>query len=181
MKVSQAPLDGLLILEPRIFQDSRGYFYETFQRERYAEYGMPPFVQDNISQSRKNVLRGLHYQLPQSQGKLVWVTKGSVWDVVVDIRRQSPTFGQHFNIILSDENHLQFYIPPGFAHGFCVLSDEAIFNYKCSDFYSPQAEHGLAWNDPALNIPWPISEPLLSPKDTIYPCLKDVRREHLFS
>src|SRR5215510_6168930 len=140
MKVSQAPLSGLLIIEPKKFNDSRGYFYEVFQHKRYAEYGIPPFVQDNTSHSKRDVLRGLHYQLPHPQGKLVWVTRGAVWDVVLDIRRRSSTFGKWFGITLNDDNHLQFYIPPGFAHGFCVLSQEADFHYKCTDYYSPEAE-----------------------------------------
>lgn len=181
MKMTEGPLSGLLIFEPKIFNDNRGYFFEVFQAERYADVGIPPFVQDNISRSTKNVLRGLHYQLPRAQGKLVWVTRGTVWDIALDIRVSSPTFGQWFSIILSDENHTQMYIPPGFAHGFCVLSDEADFYYKCTDFYTPKAEHGIAWNDTNLNIPWPIQHPILSPKDEVYPHLKDIPHENLFA
>lgn len=181
LNISPAPLEGLLIIQPRVFSDDRGYFFETYQTQRYTECGMPPFVQDNLSRSQKNVLRGLHYQLPHAQGKLVSVIQGTVWDVAVDIRRSSPTFGQWFGITLSEENHTQFYIPPGFAHGFCVLSDDVIFSYKCTDFYTPQAEHGIAWNDPSLNIPWPVSEPILSPKDKIYPNLNEVTHDDLFA
>lgn len=181
MKVTEAPLSGLMIFEPRIFADNRGYFYEVFQQNRYAECGLPRFVQDNVSRSKQNTLRGLHYQLPHEQGKLVWVTRGTVWDVAVDIRRTSPTFGQWFAITLSDENHTQMYIPPGFAHGFCVLSEEADFYYKCTDFYAPSSEQGIAWNDVNLNIPWPIKNPILSPKDEIYPSLYEITHECLFT
>lgn len=181
MKISTAPLEGLIIIEPKVFVDARGYFFETFQSQRYADLGIPAFVQDNVSRSNKNVLRGLHYQLPHAQGKLVWVTRGSVWDVVIDIRVKSPTFGQWFGITLSDENHLQMYIPPGFAHGFCVQSEVADFHYKCTDFYTPSAEHGIRWNDPKLNIPWPISHPITSPKDDIYPTLNEIPHDQLFA
>jgi dTDP-4-dehydrorhamnose 3,5-epimerase len=181
MKVSEAPLSGLIIIEPNVFNDHRGHFYEVFQSKRYEELGIPPLVQDNTSRSKRHVLRGLHYQLPHPQGKLVWVTQGTVWDVVVDIRLTSPTFGQWFGITLSDENHTQFYIPPGFAHGFCVLSEEADFHYKCTDYYYPGKEHGIAWNDTQLNIPWPVKNPLLSPKDEIFPSLHEITHEHLFT
>jgi dTDP-4-dehydrorhamnose 3,5-epimerase len=180
MDIKHTPLDGLIILQPKTFKDERGYFYETFQQKRYADLGLPAFVQDNFSRSARNVIRGLHFQLPNAQGKLVYVTRGSVWDVVVDIRKSSKTFGQWFGIHLNDENHTQFYIPPGFAHGFCVLSDEADFHYKCTDFYMPGTEHGILWNDPQLNIPWPVQQPVLSPKDKLYPCLKDYEHEKLF-
>lgn len=181
MKVTQGPLDGLVIIEPRLFHDNRGYFYEDFQKIRYSELGLPEFVQDNISRSKQNVIRGLHYQLPNSQGKLVGVTRGTIWDVVVDVRRSSPTFGQWFGITLSDENHVQMYIPPGFAHGFCVTSSEADFYYKCTDYYSPPAEHGIAWNDPKLNIPWPVKNPILSPKDEVYTPLHEIPHDQLFA
>lgn len=181
MKVQQTALEGLIIIEPQLFKDDRGYFFVPFQQELYTQLGLPHFVQDNVSHSKRNVLRGLHYQKPNAQGKLVWVAKGAVWDVVVDIRKSSQTFGQYFHIHLNDENHTQLYIPPGFAHGFCVLSEEALFNYKCTDFYTPAAEHGIIWNDPTLNIPWPIAEPILSPKDEIYPNFADIPYEHLFA
>ena len=180
MNIIQTPLDGLVIIEPKMFADNRGYFYESYQQERYAALGIPPFVQDNISQSKKNVLRGLHYQLPRSQGKLVYVIRGRVWDVAVDIRRHSKTFGQSFGIILDDQKHTQMYIPPGFAHGFCVLSDEADFMYKCTDFYAPDCEHGIRWNDPALKIDWPVTLPILAPKDESYPTLAEIAHDHLF-
>ena len=177
MKVTTTPLSGLLIIEPRIFADDRGYFHESYEQKRYAEFGIPHFVQDNFSHSKQNVLRGLHYQLPQSQGKLVYATRGSIWDVSVDIRKSSPTFGHWFGIELSEDNHKQLYIPPGFAHGFCTLSSEADFHYKCTDYYLPSAEHGIIWNDPQLNITWPIKNPILSPKDKIHPLLADIHHE----
>jgi dTDP-4-dehydrorhamnose 3,5-epimerase len=181
MKSTRAPLEGLIIFEPRILADDRGYFFEVYHNERYAEYGIPPFVQDNHSYSKKGVLRGLHYQLPHSQGKLVGVTQGSVWDVAIDLRRASPTFGKWFGIQLDAESHRQMYIPPGFAHGYCVLSDSADFYYKCTDFYAPGSEHGIAWNDPDLNIQWPISNPVLSIKDTAYSPLNEIADEKLFA
>lgn len=181
MQINSAPLSGLMILEPQIFNDERGYFFEMVQHHRYAKYGMPAFLQANISRSKKNVLRGLHYQLPHAQGKLIGVIRGSVWDVVVDIRRSSPTFAQWFSIELNDQNHLQMYIPPGFAHGFCVLSDEADFYYHCTDLYEPKSEKGILWNDPQLNISWPITQPILSAKDQIYPQLCGISHEHLFA
>lgn len=181
MKIHSAPLQGLLIIEPKLFSDDRGYFYESHQDKRYLEAGIPPLVQDNISRSKQHTLRGLHYQLPQSQGKLVWVTRGKVWDVMVDIRRSSPTFKKWFALTLSDDEPRQIYIPPGFAHGFCVLSDEADFCYKCTDYYAPQTEQGILWNDPALAIDWPVSSPLLSPKDIAYPTLNEIAHDKLFS
>jgi len=181
MKVSTTPLEGLLIIEPKLFTDARGYFFESYQQTRYADFGIPPFVQDNLSRSKKNVLRGLHFQHPHSQGKLVGVTQGTVWDVAVDIRKASPTFGKWFGMTLDSETHTQLYIPPGFAHGFCVLSEIADFYYKCTEFYDATAEHGIAWNDMALNIPWPVVHPLLSPKDELYPLLSEIHDEKLFT
>lgn len=181
MKSSTAPLDGLIIIEPTVMKDARGYFYEGYQQARYSELGIPALLQDNVSRSTKGVIRGLHYQLPHAQGKLVGVTRGSVWDVVVDIRLSSPTFGRWFGITLNDENHIQMYIPPGFAHGFCALSDEVDFYYKCTDFYSPGNEHGLAWNDPDINIPWPATTHILSPKDEIYRPLREIPHDQLFA
>jgi dTDP-4-dehydrorhamnose 3,5-epimerase len=178
MNIETTPLAGLLIIQPKVFSDNRGFFYETYQQHHYTELGLPAFVQDNISRSSENVLRGLHYQYPHAQGKLVTVIKGTIFDVVVDIRQSSPTFGQWFSITLSDENHQQLYIPPGFAHGFCVLSPSADFCYKCTDFYHPENEHGILWNDPALNIAWPVSQPVLSNKDNQYPLLSEISRDH---
>ncbi len=182
MNVTAGPLEGLLIIEPRVFSDDRGYFFEAYQQARYQAAGIPTLIQDNTSLSKRNVIRGLHYQLPpHAQGKLVGVTMGAVWDVAVDIRVSSPTFGQWFGIELSDKNHKQLYIPPGFAHGFCVLSDEAQFYYKCTDVYAPNCEGGILWNDPKLNIPWPVTQPILSPKDEIYSSLETIAHDKLFT
>lgn len=175
MKTIPTELPDVFILEPKIFGDHRGYFFETFQSTRYAENGLPlSFVQDNFSHSNKNVLRGLHYQLEKPQGKLVWVTRGAVFDVAVDIRRGSPRFGRWVGVILNDQNHWQLYIPPGFAHGFCVLSDSADFVYKVTEYYEPQSEYGIHWQDPKLGIEWPITAPILSEKDAAYPHLAEV-------
>lgn len=181
MQVLETALPGVLIIEPRIFDDARGYFYETYHAERYAKLGIKEtFVQDNFSRSAKNVVRGLHYQLEHAQGKLVFVTHGQVQDVIVDIRVGSPTFGQSIMVELSHENHRQVYIPPGLAHGFCVLSERADFVYKCTDFYYPASEFGLYWNDPDLAIAWPaMANPIVSPKDAIYPCLKEIAMDTL--
>lgn len=150
-------IDGVYIIEPKTFGDSRGYFMETYNKEQFCEAGLNMiFVQDNESKSSKGVLRGLHFQKKHSQGKLVRVTKGEVFDVAVDLRTGSPTYGQWEGVILSDENKKQFYIPEGFAHGFLVLSDEAVFNYKCTDLYSPEYDGGVMWNDPEINIEWPL-------------------------
>ena len=167
-------------MEPDVFSDERGFFLETWNSTRYEVAGIKgPFVQDNVSFSPKGVLRGLHFQYPQSQGKLVQVLSGEVLDVAVDIRKDSPTFGQWISEVLSDVNHRQMYIPSGFAHGYCVTSETAIFSYKCTDFYNPRCEGGIIWNDPDINIDWPMEEPILSPKDTDYPRLKDIRPEKL--
>ena len=169
-------IPGIVIIEPKVFSDERGFFFETFKQELYEEAGMTlPFVQDNTSRSTKGVLRGLHYQLNSPQGKLVTVLRGAVLDVMVDIRQGSPTFSKSFSIVLDDENHKQVYVPPGFAHGFCVLSDEVDFYYKCTDYYNPSDEYGLLWNDELLDIEWPSdSEPALSDKDTKHPLLHDI-------
>jgi len=176
MKVVETKLDGCLIIEPKVFGDERGFFLETFQSNKYADLaGMTlPFVQDNHSRSSKGVLRGLHFQKEKPQGKLVRVVRGEVYDVAVDIRNSSPTFGQWEGVLLSEENKKQFWVPPGFAHGFVVLSDMADFEYKCTDFYDPSDEGSILWNDPKLNISWPISDPLLSEKDKSAPCLSGV-------
>lgn len=167
MNVINIPL-GVTVIEPNVFGDSRGFFLESFQLQRYRELGInAAFVQDNISRSGYGVLRGLHYQLKHPQGKLVTVIRGKVFDVALDIRVGSPTFGQYFSAILSDENHKQLYIPPGFAHGFCVLSEHADFYYKCTDYYYPDDEFGVLWNDKDIGIAWPKlnCEPVLSAKD----------------
>lgn len=181
MKISPGPLAGILILEPRLFSDERGWFYESYQQNRYLDAGIPPLLQDNISLSKQGCLRGLHYQLPHSQGKLVWALRGTVWDVMVDIRRSSPTYKKWFGITLSAEQPKQIYIPPGFAHGFCVLSSEAEFAYKCTEYYHPASEHGIIWNDPELAIEWPITNPILSNKDQQYPSLREMTHDTLFA
>ena len=177
MEYIETPIKGVFVIEPRVFNDARGYFFEAFKQQEFdAHVGHVDFVQDNESMSSRGVLRGLHYQKGDcSQAKLVRVIKGRVLDVAVDIRRSSATFGQHVMVELSDENKRQFFIPRGFAHGFLVLSDEAIFTYKVDNVYAPQAEAGICWNDPALGIDWPIDpkEVLTSEKDLKAPLLKD--------
>jgi len=168
MNVIQTAIPGVVIIEPKVFGDDRGFFYESYNQQRFEELTgtAPAFVQDNHSRSARGVLRGLHYQIQQTQGKLVRVTSGEVFDVCVDLRRSSPTFGKSVSVILSAENHRQFWVPPGFAHGFLVTSDSAEFLYKTTDYYAPQYERSLLWNDPALGIEWPLQqEPLLSVKD----------------
>ena len=180
MQITQTKLPGALIIEPRVFPDGRGYFFESYHRERYSLQGIrDEFVQDNLSFSVKDTLRGLHYQNPHSQAKLVQVLSGEVFDVALDMRAGSPAFGQWEGVILSYENRKQFYIPRGFAHGFCVLSDTAVFSYKCDDFYTPDCEGGILWSDPDLGIDWPVKTPLLSEKDCRCPRLKDIPVERL--
>jgi dTDP-4-dehydrorhamnose 3,5-epimerase len=175
MKVSQTELDGVLLIEPTVHHDSRGRFFESYAKEKYRAVGIQEdFVQDNQSLSNKNVLRGLHYRIAPEQSKLVRVVKGEVFDVVVDIRKSSPTFGKWQSFILSDTNHLQLYVPVGFAHGFCVLSDTMEFLYKVSEYYSGEKEKGLIWNDPDIGIDWPISDPILSDKDKSNPRLRSL-------
>ncbi len=177
MEVIQTAIPGVVIIEPRVFKDARGYFFESFsQRDFDSQVREVRFVQDNESKSSFGVLRGLHFQKPpHAQSKLVRVVKGAVLDVAVDIRKGSPTFGQHVAVELSAENHRQFFIPRGFAHGFVVLTDEVVFQYKCDNFYAPQYEGAIAWDDPDLGIDWRVSseEVLLSDKDRCHPCLKD--------
>lgn len=180
-------LDGLLIIEPDVFTDSRGFFLETWQKERYMSCGINvEFVQDNHSRSKKGVIRGLHYQFKHPQAKLVYAVRGTIFDVAVDIRRGSPTFGQWRGVILSDENRRQLFIPAGFAHGFSVLSEIADVTYKCSDLYTPGDEYGIIYNDPNINIDWHLSaddsviQPLVSEKDLVYPDLCNVSESALF-
>ncbi|UCQ16850.1 dTDP-4-dehydrorhamnose 3,5-epimerase [Edwardsiella tarda] len=176
MNVIRTKISDLLIIEPKVFGDERGFFYETYQEARYKAAGIAlDFVQDNRSRSTQNVLRGLHFQKNKPQGKLVTVTQGTVFDVAVDLRPDSPTFGKHESVLLTGENKVQFYIPPGFAHGFCVLSEIADFQYKCTDYYDPADESGLLWNDPELGIVWPLTMPLLSAKDSVQPMLAQIR------
>lgn len=181
MNVISTKLAGLKLIQPKIFGDARGFFFEGFAANRYAEMvGITePLVQMNFSRSRYGVLRGLHYQLAKPQGKLVMVTRGKVFDVAVDIRVGSETFGQWQGFELSDENHHQLYIPKGFAHGFVVLSEEVDFAYACTDYYDPSSEKGILWNDPALAIPWNVEDPILSAKDQVYPVLADVAETDL--
>ncbi|MBS1985489.1 MAG: dTDP-4-dehydrorhamnose 3,5-epimerase [Bdellovibrionales bacterium] len=172
-------IEGLVILEPKVFGDERGFFMETFNAQVFKSLGLPTnFVQDNHSRSQRGVLRGLHSQNPNPQGKLVRVVTGAVWDVAVDVRKGSPTFGKYYGLELSAENKKIFYVPEGFLHGFCVLSDTADFVYKCTALYAPTNETGVHWADPTLNIPWPIKDPLVSGKDQKLGSLADYRKLH---
>ena len=178
MQVTTTDIPDLLLIEPNVFRDPRGLFLETYHAHRYADAGIPgPFVQDNLSQSPRGTLRGLHYQEPHAQGKLVMVTEGAVYDVVVDIRKGSPSFGRWYGAEISAENRLQIYVPPGCAHGFYVTSDRASFLYKCTDYYAPGDERGILWSDPALAIPWPVATPVLSAKDQTYKTLAEMESE----
>lgn len=171
-------IPGLVILEPRVFEDPRGFFMETFRQRDFERHcGAFSLVQDNHSRSSKGTLRGLHYQLEHPQGKLVRVTRGEVFDVAVDMRRSSPTFGQWAGVTLSARNRRQLWVPPGFAHGFYVTSEEAELQYKCTDYYAPGDEYAVRWDDPKLNIQWPVASgvaPLLSPKDAAAPCWSEI-------
>lgn len=174
MNVSETKLSGVLIIEPKVVGDSRGFFKESFQVERYRKCGIEdPFVQDNYSRSQKGVLRGLHFQITKPQGKLVSCLKGAVFDVVVDIDDNSPTYGHFVSVELTEENHRQLWVPPGYAHGFCVLSETADFQYKCTEYYDPCDEGGVIWNDPDVSIEWPVANPLLSQKDAMLPTLAE--------
>jgi dTDP-4-dehydrorhamnose 3,5-epimerase len=181
MKVIRSDIDGLLIIEPRVFGDARGFFLETWNELRYREAGLDMrFVQDNLSFSRRGTVRGLHFQNPNSQGKLVYVIEGEVFDVAVDLRRNSPTFRRWHGVNLSGQNRLQFFVPPGFAHGFAVLSETALFAYKCTEFYSPKDELTLSWDDPDVGVRWPVGEPVLSEKDKKGLRLRELPAERLF-
>ena len=172
MNVDTTPLPGLLLITPRVFSDTRGFFLETFHAEKYGAHGISgPFLQDNWSHSARDTLRGLHFQNPNAQGKLVCVTRGAVFDVAVDVRVGSPHFGKWFGCELSESNRKQLWVPPGFAHGFCCLSSETDFLYKCTALYAPDCEHSVLWNDPAIGIDWPTRDPLLSKKDLDAPRL----------
>lgn len=179
MEVIKTTIEGVMLVKPKLFSDGRGYFVETWQKERYEGCGIDlAFVQDNHSKSSKGILRGLHFQKNYPQGKLVMVSYGEVYDVAVDIRENSPTFGKWYGAILNQENQNQLWIPPGLAHGFVVLSDTAYFHYKCTDYYHPNDEGSIRWNDPDLGIEWPIDfEPLLSAKDSKAPWFKEFRKE----
>ncbi len=175
MKVTKTKIAGVLIIEPKVFGDARGFFLESFNAKKYAEVGIAEtFIQDNHSHSAKGVLRGLHFQKQYPQGKLVTVTQGSVFDVAVDIQPDSPTYGQWTGITLNADKPTQFYVPPGLAHGFCVISEQADFHYKCTEYYHPEDEGSIRWNDPDININWPIANPTLSDKDANAGYLKDL-------
>jgi dTDP-4-dehydrorhamnose 3,5-epimerase len=174
VKILATDLPDVLLLEPKVFGDERGFFLETYRADALHELGIRErFVQDNHSRSQRGVLRGLHYQLEHAQGKLVRAARGRVFDVAVDVRRGSPSFGRWTGHVLDDALHHQLYIPPGFAHGFCVLSEEADFVYKCTDYYHPQSEYGIAWDDPDIGISWPLQEVLLSARDRRNPRLAE--------
>lgn len=177
MKIEKTFIEGLLIIHPSVFGDHRGYFMESFRKDKFEEQGVAAnFVQDNQSMSKKNILRGLHFQKPPfAQGKLVQVIKGAVLDVAVDIRKDSPTYGKHYTIELSEENKTMFWIPPGFAHGFLTLHDDTIFAYKCTEYYNPESEGGVLWNSDSLNINWGINDPILSQKDIDATDFKDFK------
>jgi dTDP-4-dehydrorhamnose 3,5-epimerase len=182
MNIIPCELSGLVIIEPKVFGDARGFFFELYNQKRYVECGLDlAFVQDNVSFSRRGTLRGLHYQNPRAQGKVVSVLQGEVFDVAVDVRLGSPTFGRWHGVSLSAENKRLFYVPPGFAHGFVVVSDTALFHYKCTDFYSPKDEVTVRWDDPVLAIQWPVPAPILSERDARAPLLRDVPPERLFA
>lgn len=166
MKFLETEIPGVLIIEPKLFGDKRGFLKEIYNAKRFAEAGIGlPFLQDNYTRSVKGTLRGLHYQHPKAQGKLVQAIFGRIWDVALDIRKDSPSFGKWVGVDLSEDNGRQLWVPPGFAHGFCVLSEQADIVYKCTDLYAPEHEHGIAWNDPDIGIPWPVEAPILSARD----------------
>jgi dTDP-4-dehydrorhamnose 3,5-epimerase len=180
METIRTRLPGVILFEPQVYRDDRGYFLETWNRDRYAEAGLlTEFVQDNVSFSARGVLRGLHYQYPRPQGKLLTVLQGEIFDVAVDIRVGSPSFGQWEGVVLSAANARQFYVPEGFAHGFVVLSETALVAYKCTDFYQPRSEGSLRWDDPEIGIAWPIAAPTLSAKDQAAPLLREVTADRL--
>ncbi|BFM08921.1 dTDP-4-dehydrorhamnose 3,5-epimerase [Halioxenophilus aromaticivorans] len=176
MEVIKTSLDGVVIIEPKVFGDERGFFLESFHVDRYRELaGIElPFVQDNHSRSSRGVLRGLHFQVKNPQGKLVRVVRGEVYDVAVDVNPDSPTYGKYEGVILNESNKRQFWVPPGYAHGFVVLSDTADFEYKCTELYDPADEGGIIWNDPKVGIDWPIDNPTLSAKDAVLPTLDEL-------
>jgi len=182
MKIIPAEIPDVLLIKPQIFEDDRGFFYESYNLSKFQQAGiLPTFIQDNHSRSIKNTLRGLHYQINPGQDKLVRVIVGEVFDVAVDIRFGSPTYGKWVGMHLSAKNKQQVFIPKGFAHGFCVLSEVAEFEYKCSEFYSSQDERGILWNDPDLNIAWPIDDPILSEKDKSNPSFKSIAKDFRYS
>ncbi len=183
MNITKTAIEGLLVIEPSIYQDERGYFTETYHRDRYRQAGIEPeFFQDNLSCSKRGVIRGLHYQAPPcAQGKLVCVLRGRVLDVAVDIRSGSPTYGTFVAVELSAENHRQFWIPAGFAHGFAALEDDTLFAYKCTAPYSKEHDRGVRWNDPAIGIDWGVDSPIVSEKDQRHPLLSEIVQEFVYA
>jgi dTDP-4-dehydrorhamnose 3,5-epimerase len=182
MEIIPASIEDVLIIKPRVFRDQRGFFMETYRQDRYSDIGIhKTFVQDNLSFSVKGTLRGLHFQRKNPQAKLVQVISGEIFDVAVDIRHGSPTFGKWTGVYLSEQTLTQVFVPEGFAHGFCVLSETALFLYKCSDFYAPDDEGGILWSDPDIAIDWPIKDPVVSDKDRKHPCLRNMLPGQLFS
>jgi dTDP-4-dehydrorhamnose 3,5-epimerase len=181
MNISTCDIPGLVIIEPKVFGDARGYFFESWNSQRYDEVIQARFVQDNLSFSRRGILRGLHFQNPNGQGKLIQVLQGEVYDVAVDLRRSSPTFRRWHGLRLSSDNKKQFYIPPGFAHGFAVTSETALFHYKCTEFYSQKDEMALKWDDPDLAIPWPVENPTISERDAKGLLLRDIPENRLYA
>jgi dTDP-4-dehydrorhamnose 3,5-epimerase len=182
LKVTRTEINGLLVIEPDVFKDDRGFFFESFSKQRYKEIGISEeFVQDNFSKSKKGTVRGLHYQVvDKAQGKLCQVIEGEVLDVAVDIRFNSPTFGKHFSQVLSSDNKIQLWIPPGFAHGFSVLSDEAIFSYKCTNYYSKEHERSIVFNDADLKIDWKVEHPIVSAKDLTSRKFRDIDKDFIY-
>ena len=182
MKVTKTEIPGLLVIQPDVFSDSRGFFFESYSKKRYDDLGIQgEFVQDNFSRSKKNTVRGLHYQVGEmAQGKLCQVIEGEVLDVAVDVRFNSPTFGKHFSMILNSKLKNQLWIPIGFAHGFSVLSDEAIFSYKCTNYYSKADERAIIFNDPDLNIDWRVEEPIVSDKDLTAAKFKEIEKDFIY-
>lgn len=181
MKITESRIKEVKLLEPRVFEDDRGYFFESYRENLLKEAGISSsFVQDNVSKSFRGTVRGLHYQIENPQAKLVCCLKGTILDVAVDIRRNSPTFGNYVAFKLSEDNHRMLYVPVGFAHGFSVLSDEAVVAYKCSDYYNPEGERGIRWDDPLIRINWDVSRPVLSEKDRKLPLFSSLRDEDTF-
>jgi dTDP-4-dehydrorhamnose 3,5-epimerase len=181
MQITETEISDVLLLEPKVYKDDRGFFLETYREEHLEKVGINiHFVQDNLSKSQQGTVRGLHYQIEQPQDKLIMVMEGHILDVAVDLRKSSPTFGKYVSRELSSENKHQMFIPKGFAHGFSVLSEEALVYYKCSDYYYPEGEYGLYWNDPSLNIDWRVTDPVISEKDQNQPILSEISKELLF-
>ncbi|MFA6470833.1 MAG: dTDP-4-dehydrorhamnose 3,5-epimerase [Candidatus Latescibacterota bacterium] len=180
MKITRSPnIPDVILFEPEVYRDERGCFQEVYREKKYSENIPSRFVQDNHSFSKKGILRGLHYQIGKTQGKLITVLAGEIFDVAVDIRRNSPTFGKYATAVLSSDNHFQLYIPEGFAHGFQIISESASVLYKCTDYFDPDCERGIRWNDPSLEIAWPLADPILSRKDQGLPFLTDIGEEDL--